>query len=75
MRADLAEYLPWALSASTIVTMILAGSKWRSTWLVALLSQCLWALWIWASATWGMIPGHLALWAVYIRNHIKWVNS
>lgn len=71
----LAEYLPWALSASTILTMMLAGSRYRRTWLVALGSQVLWAIWIVASETWGMIPGHAALWLVYFRNHLKWIRG
>ena len=72
LRDMIATGLPWLLSASTIYTMFLAGNKNRHTWAVALVSQTLWLVWIVASATWGLIPGHLCLWAVYVRNHLKW---
>ena len=75
MADALTVYLPWALSASTIYTMFLAGEKSRWTWVVALGSQAIWAIWIVASQTWGMIPGHLALWFVYTRNYFKWRES
>ena len=64
--------VPWLLSASTIYVAFLAGEKSKNTWAVGLLSQCLWLLWIVASETWGMLPGNIALWVVYARNHFKW---
>ena len=63
---------PWILSATTVWTLFLAGNKSRNTWLVGLFSQCLWLAWILASQTWGMLPGNIALWIVYARNHFKW---
>lgn len=72
MTAILATYAPWALSAMTIWTALLAGNKTRNAWLVGLLAQALWLAWIIASETWGMLPGNVALWIVYTRNHLKW---
>lgn len=68
----IATYLPWLLSAITIWTMFLAGDKSRHTWLVGLCNQALWLVWIIAVEAWGLLPMNAALWAVYIRNHLKW---
>jgi hypothetical protein len=75
MRELIVTGFPWLLSASTIYTMFLAGNKSRNAWLVALISQALWAIWIIASETWGMVPGHIALWIVYTRNHLLWSKN
>ncbi|MCW5697395.1 MAG: hypothetical protein KIS96_11775 [Bauldia sp.] len=66
------SYLPWLLSAITIWMTLLAGNKHRNAWLIGLGNQLLWAVWIIASASWGLIPLNVALWIVYARNHIKW---
>lgn len=71
----LVNILPWFLSASTIYTMFLAGNVNRHTWLVGLVSQALWLTWICLSQSWGLIPGNIALWIVYSRNHIKWMRD
>lgn len=71
-RAAVIEYMPWLLSAVTIWMTVLAGNKHRSAWLVGLLNQALWLVWIAASQTWGLLPMNLALWVVYGRNHLKW---
>ena len=67
-----ALYAPWILSGLTIWTAFLAGNKNRNAWAVGFASQGLWLAWIVASGTWGMIPGNIALWVVYARNHFKW---
>lgn len=64
--------LPWILSFITIYTMYMAGNKNKSTWLVGLMNQALWLLWICVTGTWGLLPMNGALWVVYARNHIKW---
>ena len=71
MRAVIAG-LPWVLSALTIYINVLAGNKHRHTWVLGLFAQALWAVWIIASETWGLLPLNAALWYVYIRNHYKW---
>ncbi len=65
-------YFPWLLSVITIYTMFLAGEQKSFTWLVGLLNQALWLIWIIASESWGLIPMNIALWVVYYRNHVKW---
>ncbi|MFA5898078.1 MAG: hypothetical protein WC829_03075 [Hyphomicrobium sp.] len=68
-------YLPYLLSAITIWMTLLAGNMHPKAWLVGLLNQALWLVWIVASETWGLIPLNLALWAVYARNHMKWKTA
>lgn len=68
----IATYLPWLLSAITIWMTVLAGNKHRSAWLIGLVNQALWLVWIVASSAWGLLPMNLALWVVYGRNHLKW---
>lgn len=66
------DYLPWLLSAITIWMTLLAGNLHPKAWLVGLLNQALWLVWIVATGTWGLIPLNAALWVVYGRNHLKW---
>ncbi len=64
-------YLPWLLSALTIYTMLRAGKVSKHAWLVGLVNQALWLVWIIAAGAWGLIPMNIALWFVYARNHLK----
>lgn len=67
-------YLPWLLSVITIWMTVLAGNKHRSAWVVGLVNQALWLVWIIASDAYGLLPMNAALWVAYTRNHIKWSN-
>ncbi len=64
--------LPWLLSAITIWMTVLAGNKHPQAWLVGLGNQALWLVWIILAGAWGLIPMNIALWIVYVRNHLKW---
>lgn len=64
--------LPWVLSALTIFTMYLAGSKNPGTWTIGLINQGLWLAWILGTENYGFLPMNIALWIVYWRNHRKW---
>ena len=66
------NYMPWFLSALTIYMTILAGNKHPQAWLVALMGQAMWLLWILKAEAYGFLPMNLALWIVYARNHWKW---
>ena len=70
----LIEVVPYILSAITIYMFFLAGNKKSYTWLVGLANQALWLFWIVGSNTWGLLPMNIALWIVYIRNHLKWTQ-
>ena len=65
-------FLPWLMSAITVYTMFAAGEMKRHTWKVGLANQVLWATWIVASGSWGLLPMTLAITFVYARNHFKW---
>ena len=66
------KYLPYVLSAITLYTMFLAGGKKRYTWIVGLVNQALWVLWIIKAKAWGLVPMNIGLWVVYVRNHLAW---
>ena len=66
------EIIPYILSAVTIYMMFLAGNKKKYTWIIGLINQALWLIWIIISETWGLLPMNIALWVVYFRNHLSW---
>lgn len=72
MTALIIKYLPWFLSGITIWMNILAGNLHKSAWLIGLIGQILWFIWIVISENWGFIPLNLTLWWIYFRNHRKW---
>lgn len=72
MKANVAAYLPWLLSLLTIYSAVLAGDKKPSAWTVGIANQLLWAAWIIASETWGMLPMNIVLAVIFVRNFIKW---
>lgn len=75
MKEAVIAYLPWLLSAITIYTMILAGNKRPGAWLIGLVNQLLWLVWITLSASWGLLPMNVALWIVYGRNYLRWTGE
>lgn len=75
MGDTLVFWMPWLLSGITIWMTVLAGNKTQWAWLVGLVNQGLWLIWILLSETWGLIPMNLALWIVYGRNHCKWMQE
>ena len=67
------EVLPWAISSVTIYTMIKAGDKDRKAWWVSVLAkQPLWFIWVILTKTWGLLPLHIILLIIHIRNLYKW---
>lgn len=66
------DYLPWGLSALSLLMSVLTGNLWRYAWLFGIGIQCLWLLWIAASGAYGFLPLCLALFVIYGRNHRKW---
>jgi hypothetical protein len=69
------DLMPWLLSAMTIWMSILAGNKARNAWAFGLATQALWLTWILSAGQWGLLPGNIALWIVYGRNHLKWTKQ
>lgn len=74
MSDAIRDYLPWLLSAITIWMTLLAGNKTRWAWAVGLGNQALWLIWIIVVSAWGLLPMNIALWIIYARNHIKWMQ-
>ena len=66
------EYMPWLLSAITIWMTLLAGNKHPMAWAVGVVNQLLWLIWIIDVQALGLLPMNIALWVIYVRNHIKW---
>ncbi len=66
------DALPWIMSAMTITSAWMAGSKHRATWAVSIANQALWLTWICLSQTWGLLPMNAAMWFIAIRNHVRW---
>lgn len=64
--------LPWLLSALTLISLYLAGDRNPMGWLVGLINQALWLVWILLTQTWGLLPMNLTLWLVFTRNYFKW---
>lgn len=64
--------LPWFMSCITIYQIYMTGNKHPNSWIVMLVNQCLWLLWIIVGQHWGLILMNIALWVVAIRNHRKW---
>jgi len=72
MKELIITYLPYFLSANTIYFTLLAGNKNKHAWLLALIGQVFWLIWIIASESWGLVPMNLGMWIVYGRNYLKW---
>jgi hypothetical protein len=68
-------YLPWLLSLITIWMTLLAGNRHPRAWLVGLVGQALWLVWIVSAGAWGLLPMNFALTFVYARNHWKWRHA
>lgn len=69
------EILPWVLSIGTLTVHWLAGNKWKYTYLLGLGNQGLWFLWVFMAEQYGFLPLNLFLTAIYVRNHIRWIND
>jgi len=72
MKYIILHWLPWLLSAITIYSMLLAGNKRKGAWLVGMVNQALWLVYILTGHFWGLLPMNLVLWIVYARNYLKW---
>lgn len=72
MRDAITNYLPWLMSAVTIVAIEMQGRKWPRAWALSLAGQGFWFVWIWASGQWGFMPMAAVLCFQYARNHLRW---
>jgi len=66
------DLLPLLLSCTTLTTMWAAGNhKWWA-WLVGLVGQAGWFLFIVLFGAWGLLPMAIVLTVIYARNLRKW---
>lgn len=66
------QLIPLALSGVTLYGMWVIGNKdWRG-WLVGLVNQALWLVFIIVFEAWGLLPLSAALIGVYSRNLLAW---
>ena len=75
MKEVIVFWLPWFLSANTIYFTLLAGNRNKNAWILALIGQLFWLMWIIASESWGLLPMNIGMWVVYYRNYIKWKQN
>lgn len=64
--------LPWFLAMLTIRMTFLQGDKKASAWIVGLINQVGWLVFILGTRTWGLLPLNAVLWYLYIRNYRLW---
>jgi hypothetical protein len=72
MKAFIVTYLPWLLSLITVVMTHVVGRKDHRGWLLGLVNQLLWLIWIVISENWGFILLNLMLWHAYFKNYRAW---
>jgi len=75
MYSLIADKLPWLLSGLSIYIQWQLGNKKSSAWIVSLVCQCLWLVWIFTVQKWGFLPLNISLWILSIRNYWKWRNA
>lgn len=66
------KIIPYILSLFTVMTMVMAGNKYKLTWFVGLANQSLWLYYILETMQYGLLPMNITLWTIYFRNHFKW---
>ena len=65
-------WMPWFLSALTIYQNLLVGRKRLSGWVLGMIGQVFWLMWIYADEAWGLLPLNIMLCWVYVKNYRLW---
>jgi len=68
----LEQIIPWLLSANTLTLTYLVGNKSNAGWLLGVIGQAMWFLFIFVWQAWGFLPMSIGLTVLYARNLIKW---
>lgn len=66
------QLVPLALSCITVWTTWQAGNRNYLAWLVGLLNQGLWLVFIVVFDAWGLLPLNVFMTITYARNLAKW---
>lgn len=69
---DPAQLIPLALSLNTIALMWLVGDRRILGWVLGLVGQAVWFVFIAVFDAWGLLPLATVLTVVYARNLAKW---
>lgn len=67
--------LPYFLSLVTVTVMWLAGNKDRRAWILGIVAQGFWLVFIVNTQSWGLVPLTAAMVIVYSRNLRAWKPS
>ena len=67
----LIKALPWTVSFFTIIMLWLTGNKRIEGWIVGILCQVLWFMYIFSTKEWGLMPLNIASWFIVVRNAMK----
>lgn len=65
-------WLPYVISIITLWVMKITGDNHPKAWLMTMLNQSLWLLWIWISGNNGFIILNIGIIIMSVRNHFKW---
>ena len=65
-------YLPWLLSAGTVLNIWLLANKRREGFLVGLAAQPVWLVLDWQVEAYGLMPLALVLGYLYIKGWRNW---
>jgi len=68
----IAWYWSWMLMSVNLTAMVLAGRRLWWAWLVAVVAECLWLFYGYATQQWGFSVFALVFGAVYLRNAYTW---
>jgi hypothetical protein len=68
----IAWYWSWILMSVNLTAMVLAGRRLWWAWLVAVVAECLWLVYGYATQQWGFSVFALVFGVVYLRNAYTW---
>lgn len=64
--------IPFFLSAITVYQMFLVWNFHKYSWIIWIVDQMMWLVFIIYTQQYGFLPLNIANWIVYARNHFKW---
>ena len=71
----IAWYWSWILMSVNLTAMVLAGRRMWWAWLVAVVAECLWLVYGYATQQWGFSVFALVFGVVYLRNAYTWRDA
>lgn len=75
MRETFVYGMPWVLSLIGCIMIWQVGNFKKFGWIVGLVAQVLWFIWIIASEQYGFLPQNFLLAALYAKNFWQWHKS